>query len=125
LGTAFLFSKSTTATLSSIALDSQGNLYATAQMTSSGAASVFVAKIPANGGQFVYAITLNGTTRNPGDASVAGSSQATAIAVPPAGAAYIGGFSESFNFPTTNGSTRSRWTAASSQDAIFFVVNPD
>jgi hypothetical protein len=124
-GTAFLFSRSTTASLSSIALDSQGNLYATGRTTSSGGASAFVTKIPVDGGPSVYAVSLNGTIRNLGDASVAGSSAGTAIAVSPAGAVYVGGFSESFNFPTTNGSTRSRWTAASSQDAIFFVVNPD
>jgi hypothetical protein len=45
--------------------------------------------------------------------------------VAPSGAVYVGGYSESFNFPTTNGSTRSRSTPASTQDAILFVIQPD
>src|SRR5262249_33097795 len=85
----------------------------------------YVLKIPPAGGPFAYLIRSNGTVINSVDpAAGSGSSVGTALAVSPTGSVYVGGYSESLNFPTTSGSTRSLWTQASTQDAIFFVIQP-
>jgi hypothetical protein len=130
-GNAFVYLKNIPAGVSSVTVDSQGNAYATgtspAQESSrSRGHDMYVAKIRQDGGGFSFETSLHGTSRNPGDPDAdAQSTVGTAIAVTGSGAVYIGGYSESLNFPTTNGSTRSRWTPASSQDAILFVIQPD
>jgi Beta-propeller repeat len=132
-GRAFIYMKNIPAGVLSVAIDSQGNAYAvgrtsTEAQNSSKAANnrAYVAKIPPDGSAFAFETSLNGTIRNPVDPNGdAGSTVATAIAVAPSGAVYVGGYSESFNFPTTNGSTRSRSTAASTQDAILFIIQPE
>jgi len=132
-GRALVYVKDIPATVSSVVVDSQGNAYAVgrtamdAQNSSNrGNSRAYVAKIRQDGSGLAFETSLNGTIRNPFDPDDdAGSTVATAIAVAPSGAVYVGGYSESFNFPTTNGSTRSRSTPASTQDAILFVIQPD
>jgi hypothetical protein len=125
-GNAFDYLKSIPADVSSVAVDSQGSAYATGSSPNTGPSGVYVVKIPQDGGAFVFTTSLNGTTRNPGDPETStGSTVGTAIAVTSGGAVYIGGYSESFNFPTTNGSKRSPSTPASTQDAILFVIQPN
>src|SRR5262245_24398921 len=132
-GKALVYMKDIPARVSSVAIDSHGNAYAAgstsmdAQNSSNpGNSRAYVAKIPPDGSDFAFVTALNGTIRTPSDPDDgAGSTVATAIAVAPSGAVYLGGYSESFNFPTTNGSTRSRSTPASTQDAILFIIQPD
>jgi len=124
-GKAFIYTKDIPAGVSSVAIDSQGNAYATGRTTSrANSNAAYVAKIRPDGNGFAFETALNGTIRNPSDTE-AGATVGTAIAVAPSGAVYIGGYSESLNFPTTNGTTRSRTTAASTQDAILFIIQPD
>jgi Beta-propeller repeat len=123
-GRAFVYTKDIPAGVSSVAIDSKGNAYATGRKSGPNGNAAYVAKIRSDGNAFVFETSLNGTLRNPSDTE-AGATVGTAIAVGPSGAVYIGGYSESLNFPTTNGSTRSRWSPASTQDAILFIVQPD
>jgi hypothetical protein len=124
-GTAFVYMKNIPAGVSSVAVDPQGNAYAVGRTSDPGSNRAYVAKIRPDGAAFAFEEPLNGTIRNPSDPDGgAGSSVGTAIAVAPSGAVYVGGYSESFNFPTTNGSTRSRTTPASTQDAILFIIQP-
>jgi len=132
-GRAFVYVKNIPAVISSVAVDSQGNAYATGRTSQSaqnssrrGDKDAYVAKVRPDGSSFAFEASLNGTRRNSIDPEDGvGSTVATAIAVARSGAVYVGGYSESLNFPTTNGSTRSRSTAASTQDAILFIIQPD
>jgi Beta-propeller repeat len=122
-GKAFVYMKNITAGVSSVAVDPQGNAYAVGRTSDPGSNRAYVAKIAPDGSAFAFETSLNGTIRNPLDSDDgAGSTVGTAIAVAPSGALYVGGYSESLNFPTTNGSTRSRTTPASTQDAILFII---
>lgn len=94
----------------SIAVDSAGNTYITGYTdsrdfpttagvmdTTFGAAStVFVTKLNSSGSSLVYSTFLGGTTSNSYDVG-------NGIAVDAAGYAYIAGFSEDSEFPTTDG----------------------
>jgi hypothetical protein len=122
-GKAFVYMKNILAGVSSVAVDPQGNAYAVGRTSDPGNNRAYVAKIAPDGSAFAFETSLNGTIRNPRDSDDgAGSTVGTAIAVAPSGALYVGGYSESLNFPTTNGSTRSRTTPASTQDAILFII---
>lgn len=136
-GDAFAYSKNTSAVISGIAVDSQGNAYLTGctssfpssqnrSLTTSGCHDLYVSKVAPETGAFLYETSLNGTMREPGDhAATFGASSGSAITVTASGAVYVGGYSESYNFPTTNRSVRSSSTATSTQDAVFFVLEPD
>jgi hypothetical protein len=118
-GNGFIYLKVIPGGVTAVAIDHQANAYAIGRNGD----AAYVVKIPPDGGDFMYATSLKGTIRNPADPpELVGSTVVTAIAVTPSGAAYVGGYSESLDFPTTNGSTRSRWSAASTQDAILFVL---
>ena len=120
-GTAVVYSKTIPADISAVAVDGEGHAYATGTISS----DLYVLEISPSGGEFINTTSLNGTLRTANDpANGVGSSVGKAIAVTAAGSVYVGGYSESLNFPTTNGSTRSRWTKANTQDAIFFVIQP-
>jgi hypothetical protein len=89
-----------------LALDSSNNIYVTGATTSpnfpiispafqstlTGTSNVFVSKLSAGGSSLVYSTYLGGN----------GTDQGNAIAVTPAGIAYVTGFTESTNFPTVN-----------------------
>ncbi|WP_217697922.1 Ig-like domain-containing protein, partial [Sinomonas mesophila] len=91
----------------SIAVDSAGNAYVTGTTTSTdfptttgafdtaanGGADAFVTKLDATGTSLVYSTYLGGTSTENG----------TGIAVNSAGNAYVSGFTNSVNFPTTLG----------------------
>ena len=63
-----------------------------AQQSNAGSTDAFVAKLNPSGNQLVYSTYLGGS----------GIDGATAIAVDPAGSAYVTGFTASTNFPTAN-----------------------
>jgi hypothetical protein len=116
-GSGFAYSRNIPARVSALTADRLGNVYATASTEE----DLQVLKVSPDGGDFALETSLSGTVNEPGGA---GASVGMTIAVSVGGNVYVGGYSESLNFPTTNGSTRSPWTRASSQDAIFFVLQP-
>jgi hypothetical protein len=120
-GDGFVYAKNIPAHVAALAVDQQGNAYATGRTGND--LSVF--KIPSDGSDLLSVTSLNGTEReHGGPLQLPGVSAGNAVAVTPAGKVYVGGYSESYNFPTTNGSTRSPSTAASTQDAILFILEP-
>jgi hypothetical protein len=119
-GNGFVYSRGIPAQVSALTADRQGNVYATAFSVE----DLQVLKVSPDG-DVTLTTSLSGTLKESANPdSGAGLSVGTAIAVSSSGSVYVGGYSESMNFPTTNGSTRSVWTRASSQDAIFFVIQP-
>jgi hypothetical protein len=120
-GDGFVFAKNIPAHVTALAVDQQGNAYAAGRTGN----DLCVFKIPSDGSDPLFLTSLNGTEREHGGPRQApGVSAGNAVAVTAAGKVYVGGYSESFNFPTTNGSTRSPSTAASTQDAILFILEP-
>lgn len=127
IGDAFAYSKNVSAVIYAVAVDLQGNAYLTGCTNlRSFCKDLYVSKVSPGTGELVYTTSLNGTVREPGDrSSSSGASSGSAITVTATGAIYVGGYSESYDFPTTNRSVRSRSTATSTQDAILFVLEPD
>src|SRR6266576_2997676 len=88
-----------------VAVDSAGNAYMTGftqsidfptahalQPTNQGGSDAFVAKINASGNAFVFSTYMGGSNTD----------QGTSIAADSSGNAYVGGYTKSTNFPTTN-----------------------
>jgi Beta-propeller repeat/FG-GAP-like repeat/Viral BACON domain/Putative binding domain, N-terminal/FG-GAP repeat len=95
-----------------IAVDSDGNAYVVGrtysdnfptafplQGANAGYSSGFASKISSDGSTLLYSTYL-GSTGDGGD-------QATGVAVDSSGAAYVGGYTDGTNFPTTPGSAQS------------------
>jgi Bacterial Ig-like domain (group 3)/Beta-propeller repeat len=110
-----------------IAVDQDGNVYITGYTTSDdfpetanpisadlGGQNVFVSKLNAAGTALVYSTYLGG------DAD----SQANGIAVDSAGDAYITGFTDSDNFPTTAGGFQTESDSDGNNTAFVAKLNP-
>ena len=87
-----------------------GSIY-NAPLSTSAAGDAFAAALNAGGNALLYAVFLGGS----------GSDAASAIAVDPAGQAYVVGLTYSTNFPTTPGALDST-TAGTLYDADVFIV---
>jgi hypothetical protein len=110
-----------------IAVDAAGNAYVTGvtqstnfpttpgafQTTIAGLANAFVTKLDADGTALVYSTYLGGSAVDAG----------AAIAVDAAGNAFVTGFTESSNFPTTPGAFQT--TIAGFKNAFVTKLNPD
>lgn len=115
-----------------VAVDGSGNIYVTGSTTSSpttqlfgttptltqnvtGRANgdVFVVKLNSAGNQLLYSALIGG----------AGLDNATSIAVDGSGNAYVGGFTQSSDFPASSGAYKTTLGSAT-QDAFFSILNP-
>lgn len=91
-----------------VAVDAAGNAY----VAGSGAAGAYVAKVNATGSALLYTTLLNGSAAD----------VATAIALDDAGSAYLVGWTNSSNFPTTIGAFDRTFNGA--EDAFVAKVGP-
>jgi len=122
------------ANVGSATVDSAGSLYLAGvtyssdfpatpgafQTTGGGARSIaYVAKLNPAGSGFDYVTYLGGSKDSSGKASTGG---IQGLAVDPAGEAYVGGFTDSIDFPVTKGAFQS--TSAGGGDATVTKLNP-
>lgn len=75
----------------------------------------FVSKLNPSGSALIYSTYLGGS---------AVTDTATAIAVDGSGSAYVTGFTDSFDFPTTPGAFQPSHSSGSSEDAFVLKLNP-
>lgn len=90
-GSSVVWSKSVSGTVFGIALDSKNNAYVAGNKVTGFNSDAFVSKLKEEDGQVIYTKVLGGSQDDFG----------YAIAVDPAGSAYVTGGTKSANFPTT------------------------
>ncbi|HKY03672.1 MAG TPA: SBBP repeat-containing protein [Blastocatellia bacterium] len=134
-GTTRLYSTFLSATVTSIAIDSAGNVYATGgapanftfpttpgafQPSAAGGTDAFVTKLNATGSALVYSTFLGGNTGFNG--ATLSTDAGIDIAVDAEGNAYVAGETFSRDFPTTQGAFRP--ALASFRDGFITKLNP-